>query len=106
MLFRPARIRCLLYLGLAFWASVPSVFATPDKKFDNVTFCCPCSTDDHLCPAHFDELNFPTLNGHYLAMGADAHRLELATNGNALAIYFNTFNDGWTTNTGAMSASN
>ena len=106
MLFRPARVCCLLYLGFLLCAPVVSVFATPDNKFDNVTFCCPGSIDDHLCQAHFDELNIPTITGHYIAMGTDAHRLELATNGNALAIYFNTFNEGWTTNTGAMSASN
>jgi len=78
--------------------------AAPALKFDVVTFCCPCSVDSHICQAQFDHLNFPTTNGHYIAMGSDAHRLDLATNGNALAIYYNTLNDGWTTNSGAQQA--
>ena len=72
--------------------------ATPDLKFDVFTFV------DNLSQAEFDHLNFPTTNGHYIAMGGDTHRLELATNGNALAIYYNTFNDGYSTNTGAQQA--
>ncbi|HSU54024.1 MAG TPA: immunoglobulin domain-containing protein, partial [Candidatus Dormibacteraeota bacterium] len=84
-------------------ASVSSLQAAPDLKFDVVTFCCNCGD---ICTNHFDHLNFPTTNGHYLAMGGDTHRLQLATNGNALAVYFNTLNDGWTTNSGAQQASN
>jgi ABC-type uncharacterized transport system permease subunit len=40
-------------------------------------------------------IGVPTLklHGHYLAMGTDAHRLELATNGNALAIAGAQFSD-------------
>ena len=80
-----------------FWTTITaltslSAVATPDLKFDVVTFCCPCYTSNHLCQAQFDALNVPTTNGHYIAMGSDAHRLELATNGNALAIYYNNFN--------------
>jgi hypothetical protein len=78
--------------------------ATPDLKFDVVTFCCPCSPDSHLCQTQFDHLNFPTTNGHYIAMGSDAHRMDLATNGNALAIYYDTFNVGYSTNSGAQQA--
>ena len=78
--------------------------AAPDLKFDVVTFCCPCSVDSHICQPQFDHLNFPTTNGHYIAMGTDAHRMDLATNGNALAIYYNTFNDGYGTNSGAVEA--
>ena len=89
----------LAWVGLAGRAG-----ATPDLKFDVVTFCCPCSVDSHICQTQFDHLNFPTTNGHYLAMGTDAHRLELATNGNALAIYYNTFNDGYPTNSGDQQA--
>jgi hypothetical protein len=81
-----------------------SAKATLDLKFDVVTFCCHCAPDDTMCQPQFDHLNFPTDNGHYLAMGSDAHRFELATNGNGLAIYYNTFNDGWPTNTGAQQA--
>src|SRR3954467_6128929 len=78
--------------------------ATPDQKFDVVTFCCGC--DASICQAHFDHLNFPTTNGHYIAMGSDAHRFELATNGNALAIYYDTLNVGSSTNSGAQQATN
>src|SRR5438046_297587 len=76
----------------------PQAFATPDLKFDVFTF------SDMNSQAQFDHLNVPTTNGHYIAMGGDTHRLELATNGNALAIYYNTFNDGYSTNTGAQQA--
>ena len=79
-------------------------FAATDLKFDVVTFCCGCSSS--ICQSHFDHLNFPTANGHYIAMGSDAHRLELATNGNGLAIYYNTLNDGYSTNSGAQQATN
>ena len=84
---------------LAILASLPfAVRATPDLKFDVFTF------GDSLSQAQFDHLNFPTTNGHYIAMGSDAHRFELATNGNPLAIYYNTFNDGYSTNTAAQKA--
>lgn len=73
--------------------------ATPDLKFDVFTF-----DNNTLSPPEFDHLNFPTTNGHYIAMGGDTHRMELATNGNALAIYYNTFNDGYSTNSGAQQA--
>ncbi|HXU79524.1 MAG TPA: hypothetical protein VN794_23290, partial [Methylomirabilota bacterium] len=78
--------------------------AAPDLRFDIVTFCCQCAPDDSFCQPQFDHLNLATTNGHFLAMGTDAHRLELATNGNALAAYYNTFNDGWPTNTGVQQA--
>jgi hypothetical protein len=95
-------LRVLLPLMLATVAG--SATASPDLKFDIATFCCPCSVDSHICQPQFDHLNFPSTNGHYIAMGSDAHRLELATNGNALAIYYNTFNDGYPTNSGAQQA--
>ena len=88
-------IRCLVgcLIFLAYTAS-----AAPDLKFDVFTFGDPNSQ------AMFDHLNTPSTNGHYIAMGGDSHRYELATNGNALAIYYNTFNDGYSTNTGAQQA--
>src|SRR5436190_22665137 len=82
---------CLVFL-------VFSAAATPDLKFDVFTFGVANSQDI------FDHLNVPSTNGHYIAMGGDSHRYELATNGNALAIYYNTFNDGYSTNTGAQQA--
>ena len=97
-------VRRANFLLLAWFGLTPHAWTAPDLKFDVVTFCCPCSVDSHICQAQFDELNFPTTNGHYIAMGTDAHRLDLATNGNALAIYYNTFGDGYPTNSGAQQA--
>lgn len=97
-------VRCIGFLLLAWAGLTLPAWATPDLKFDVVTFCCPCTVDDHICQAQFDELNFPTTNGHYIAMGSDAHRLELATNGNALAIYYNTFDSGYPTNSADQQA--
>ncbi len=78
--------------------------ATPDLKFDVATFCCHCAPDNTFCQTQFDHLNFPTTNGHYIAMGSDAHRMELATNGNALAVYYDTFNVGYSSNSAAVQA--
>src|SRR6266581_1971059 len=94
-------LRRLAVLCLCFGGSFVAT-ATPDPKFDVVTFCCGC--DSSICQAHFDHLNFPTTNGHYIAMGSDAHRLELATNGNALAVYYDTLNVGYSTNSGSQQA--
>ena len=93
------------------WAIVVAVtslkaVATPDLKFDVATFCCHCEPDKTFCQPQFDHLNWPTANGHYLAMGTDAHRLELATNGNVLAVYYDTFNAGYSTNSAVTQASN
>src|SRR5438477_9009951 len=85
-------------IAVAMGLLVLKATANPDLKFDVFTF-----SDTNSQP-QFDHLNFPTTNGHYIAMGGDTHRLELATNGNALAIYYNTFNDGYSTNTGAQQA--
>ena len=85
-------------------ASAPFLaVAAPDLKFDVYTFGDTTPDFDQL---RFDHLNLPTTNGHYIAMGGDTHRFELATNGNALAIYYNTLNVGWTTNSGEQQASN
>jgi len=93
----------VLWLTATAWVHLAR--ATPDLRFDVVTFCCNCTnTGAMMCQPQFDHLNFPTLNGHFLAMGNDSHRADLQANGNVLAIYFNTLNDGWTTNTGASSA--
>src|SRR5438045_9107475 len=84
---------------LAFLALAPfAARATPDLRFDVFTI------SDTMSQSEFDHLNFPTTNGHYIAMGGDTHRMELATNGNALAIYYNTFNDGYSTNSGVQQA--
>jgi len=100
-LLKMTLLRRLAVLCLCFGGSFVAT-ATPDPKFDVVTFCCGC--DSSICQAHFDHLNFPTTNGHYIAMGSDAHRLELATNGNALAVYYDTLNVGYSTNSGSQQA--
>ncbi|HEX3627994.1 MAG TPA: hypothetical protein VH280_21495 [Verrucomicrobiae bacterium] len=64
------------------------------NHFDVVTFCCDCSIENHLCEPQFDALNWQAKNGHYLAMGSDAHRNQIVARGNQLAIYYNFFNDG------------
>src|SRR4051794_34081165 len=65
-----------------------------DKRFDIVTFCCPCSPDDHMCQSQFDHLNWVSTNGHMVVMGTDAHRSEINTNGNFLGAYINDLNTG------------
>lgn len=71
--------------------------ATPDMRFDVVTLCCVCS-NSILCEPQFQHLNFPSGNGHFVAMGDDIHRAELLANGNILAIYYNDFDMGPFTN--------
>lgn len=78
-------------------AMARSCFATPDLRFDVVTFCCVCS-NTIMCDPEFQHLNFPTANGHFVAMGDDTHRAELLANGNILAVYWNNFHMGSITN--------
>src|SRR5215510_9900469 len=99
-----AGMKCWCLLALLVQSLACTCVATPDPKFDVVTFCCGCSSS--ICQEHFDHLNFPTTNGHYIAMGTDTHRFELATNGNALAAYYDTLNVGYSTNSGAQQATN
>lgn len=91
-----------LLLRFPLWVFIASALArsclaTPDLRFDVVTFCCGC-TNSIMCDPEFQHLNFPTGNGHFLAMGSDAHRAELLANGNILAIYWNDFHRGSITN--------
>jgi hypothetical protein len=101
-----ALLRCILRLSLALViaAGVGTAQAIPDLRFDVAWFCCPCYPDNHFCQSHMDHLNLPTPNGHYLAMPTDAHRAEIIARGNLLAGYYNTLNDGWTTNSGTIKA--
>jgi hypothetical protein len=78
--------------------------ALADRRFDVVTFCCPCYPDDHLCQSQFDHLNWVSTNGHFLAMGSDAHRPEVNANGNFLSAYINDLNTGYGSVTGATRA--
>lgn len=75
-----------------------------DKRFDIVTFCCPCQPDDHLCQSQFDHLNWTSTNGHMLMMGTDAHRTEVNNNGNFLGAYINDLNTGYGTVSGTVRA--
>lgn len=81
-----------------------SVYAVADRRFDIVTFCCPCSPDQHLCQSQFDHLNWTSANGHFLAMGSDTHRPEVNNNGNFLAVYYDDLNSGYGTITGSAKA--
>lgn len=96
-----------LLLRFSLWlfvipALVRPCLATPDMRFDVVTFCCVCS-NTIMCDPEFQHLNFPSGNGHFVAMGDDIHRAELLANGNILAIYYNDFDMGPFTN-GAQTA--
>jgi hypothetical protein len=79
-------------------------WALAARRFEICTFQCPGTQDYHFCQSQFDHLNNVTTNGKFLAMGSDTHRPEINANGNFLAIYYNTLNDGWTTMTGAQKA--
>lgn len=68
--------------------------AAPANRFDVVTFCCDCTVEDHLCQPQFDALNWKSADGHYLAMGSDAHRSQIAAAGNHLAVYYDVFSEG------------
>ena len=100
-------IRLVLVQILLLIAAIPPLQAAPDLRFDVVWFCCPCYPTNHFCQAQFDHLNWPSQNGHYLAMPTDTYRADIIANGNVLAAYYNTFDDGaWSTNTGLQAASN
>ena len=94
----PPLTRAISCLLLAWAGAEERAWANPDLKFDVATLCCPCTTEKHLCQSQLDHLNFPSTNGHYLASGSDTYRLQLATNGNALAVYYNNFGVDYPTN--------
>ena len=76
----------------------------PTLRFDVATFCCPCTITNHFCETQFEALNWVSANGHYLAMGTDWRRTEVEGNGNRLAFYYNTLNNGWTQMNGSEKA--
>jgi hypothetical protein len=100
--FLHSQLLLALSLFASFFTIAERCLATPDLRIDVVTFCCNCSNGSQMCQSQFDHLNFPSLNGHYLAMGTDAHRADLQSNGNVLAIYYNNFNADWDTNVTAV----
>jgi len=85
--------------AMAIAGTVFNAQAVFDKRFDVCTFCCPCSTDNHMCQSQFDKLNWKTNasrpNGHMILMGSDAHRSELNNNGNFLGAYYDTLSDNY-----------
>ena len=106
MIFR-FRLSSLLLSGAAcfgFLFSVSDANAVFDKRFDIVTFCCPCQPDDHLCQPQFDHLNWVSTNGHMICMGTDTHRSEVNANGNFLGAYINDLNTGYGSITGTQRA--
>ena len=78
--------------------------AIPPYRFDVVTLCCDCPIENHLCESQFDALNWQEANCHYLAMGSDAHRNQIAARGNQLAVYYDVFNAGFERMTAAEKA--
>ncbi len=75
-----------------------------ENRFDIETFCCECTVENHFCEPQFEALNWHATNGHYLVMGSDSHREQITAQGNALAIYYNVFNEGCEKITGAEKA--
>lgn len=87
-------VRSLSITAGSLLACLPCAAAL-QNRFDVVTFCCDCPIENHLCQPQFDALNWRAQNGHYLAMGTDAHRNQIRSQGNQLAIYYDVFNDGY-----------
>jgi hypothetical protein len=99
-------LRRVLFFTL-FIAGAGILRAAPDLRFDVAWFCCPCYPTNHLCEPQFDHLNIPSPNGHFMVMTTDEHRSTINSNGNVIAMLYNTFDDGAWTNagyTGAMEA--
>ena len=92
----PASSKTIQFILATAWLLLTSLAAAaaPPCRFDVVTFCCDCPIENHLCEPQFVALNWPGTNGHYLAMGSDAHRNQIVARGNQLAIYYDVFNDG------------
>jgi hypothetical protein len=95
------RITCLTMILVRF--ATPA-FAVAERRFDIATFCCPCSPDQHFCDSQLQHLNWTSANGHFVAMGSDDHRSELNSNGNYLAVYYNTLNADYGSLSGAAAA--
>ena len=95
---------CIHLLGC--WVALFSALATPDLRVEVTTFGCDCLATNSFGQDHFDALNIPSANGKFLALTTDARRLQIAAQGNVLAIYHNDLNTGWTTNSPEQSAAN
>jgi hypothetical protein len=96
--------RAVLTIAAVLFVTVSSALGVAARRFEIVTFEWPGTPAQHLGQAQFDHLNNVTANGKFLAMGSDAHRPQVNNNGNFLAIYYNTLNDGYGSITGAQKA--
>jgi autotransporter-associated beta strand protein len=56
-----------------------------DLHFDYTSF------ETGFGQAHFDVLNYPSINGNYMMTSTDTHRPEMTANGNALAEFYNNW---------------
>lgn len=66
--------------------------APAPRRMDVVTFNNNVDGSDRYTQAMFNVHNTPEPGGMMFFMGSDAHRAELAAQGNKLAIYYNNFN--------------
>jgi hypothetical protein len=95
----------VLSVALIVGGLTAAALAVADRRFDIETFnCTPDGSDDHFCQPQFDHLNFVSANGHFGAMGTDAHRVELNNAGNFLAAYYNNLTGLYGTYTGSQAA--
>src|ERR1700722_8241374 len=78
--------------------------AALENRFDIETFCCECTVENHFCQPQFEALNWRATNGHYLVRGSDSHRQQIIAQGNALAIYYDVFNQDYEKLTAAEKA--
>lgn len=79
------------HLMTLFLCALPLPSLAADMRFDVVTFnATPEYSVDHMNQTLFNDLNFPTLDGHTIAMGGDSHRPDLTAAGNTLGSYYDT----------------
>lgn len=71
--------------------SAQSVWAF-DMRFDVATYDQTNYNLSYFSDAQLATLNFPSVNGHMINMGSDAHQATLNAQGNTLGIYYNQFN--------------
>ena len=91
-------------LFAVFALSAVCAHAAVENRFDIETFECPGTITNHFCNPQFEALNWHATNGHYLVMGSDSHRQQITAQGNALAIYYDVFNQDYEKLTAAEKA--
>jgi autotransporter-associated beta strand protein len=80
-----ARLMCVVALSVA----MPLSATAYDLHFDYTSF--ENSPGKRFQQAHFDVLNYPSINGNYMMTSTDNHRPEMVANGNALAQFYSPF---------------